>query len=150
MRVHRLCRAAHRALDGEGAALAGGRWNNPGRPAVYTSVHLSLAALEYLTHLEVRRAPPDLVAITIEIPERPVSTLDPEALPADWNRLAEHPWCVAYGDDWIAERRTLGLRVPSAIIPEEHNLILNPAHPDFAKVIIVAERQLSFDPRLLR
>lgn len=150
MFVHRLCRAAHRALDGEGASLAGGRWNTPGRPAVYTSLHLSLAALEYLTHLEVRRAPPDLVAFTIEIPDRPVSSLDPAALPADWNSRADHPWCAAYGDDWIAEGRTLSLRVPSAIIPEEHNLILNPAHPDFAAITIAAERPFSFDPRLLK
>ena len=150
MLVHRLCRAAHRALDGEGASLAGGRWNTPGRPAVYTSLHLSLAALEYLIHLEVRRAPPDLVALTIEIPDRPVSSLDPAALPAHWNRIPDHPWCTAYGDDWIAKGGTLSLRVPSAIVPEEYNLILNPTHSGFAGVRVVAERPFSFDPRLLK
>lgn len=149
MLVHRLCRAAHTALDGEGASLVGGRWNSPGRPAVYTSAHLSLAALEYLIHLEVHRAPPDLVALTIEIPDRPISTLRAEGLPPGWNRIADHPWCAAYGDAWIAERRSVSLRVPSAIIPEEQNLILNPAHPDFAQVTIVAERRFQFDPRLL-
>jgi RES domain-containing protein len=150
MRVYRLCRAGHRALDGEGALRVGGRWNNPGYAAVYTSATLSLAALEYLAHIEPALAPTDLVALTIEVPARPIERLDPDALPVDWHRIPEHPRCKALGDSWLSRHQSLGLLVPSAIIPEEQNLILNPRHPRFDQVKVVGERAFGFDPRLLR
>ena len=150
MRVYRLCRAAHRALDGEGALRVGGRWNNPGHAAVYTSATLSLAALEYLAHIEPALAPTDLVALTIEVPDRLIERLQASKLPADWHRIPEHPWCKAYGDHWLVQRQSLGLLVPSAIIPQEQNLILNPRHPRFDQVKVVGERAFGFDPRLLK
>jgi RES domain-containing protein len=149
MIVRRLCRSAHRALDGEGAFRVGGRWNSPGGAAIYASGTLALAALEYLTHLEIARAPNDLIALTIEIPDTPIERLDPARLPGDWHRVPEHPRCAEYGDRWIAEGRSLGLIVPSALIPEEDNVIINPQHGEFAAVRVVAERKFSFDPRLL-
>ncbi len=149
MIVYRLCRAAYRALDGEGAFRYGGRWNRPGTAAVYTSTTLSLAALEYLVHLEIAQAPSDLIALTIELPDQPVHRLDPVELPADWQRIPEHPWCADYGARWLATGDSLSLLVPSALVPEESNLILHPGHPAFAKVTVVAERAFRFDPRLV-
>ena len=69
MECHRICRKAHRALDGEGARLYGGRWNSPGEAVVYASATLALAALEYLIHLDSSEAPLDLMAIRIAIPD---------------------------------------------------------------------------------
>lgn len=148
MIVRRLCRAAHRALDGEGALRVGGRWNRPGLAAVYTSTTLSLAALEYLVHLEIPLAPNDLVALTIEVPDPVIDTLDPATLPSRWRRIPAHPWCAERGSQWLTSGTAVGLLVPSAVIPEEQNLILNPAHPAFAQVQVVGERRFTFDPRL--
>jgi RES domain-containing protein len=149
MIVWRLARLAHAKLDGEGARLAGGRWNSRGRAAVYASSRLSLAALELLVHTDVRLVPLDLVAFEIDIPE----TLDIESvplseLPKDW-RLPGHPGCRAVGDTWLAEERTAVLQVPSAVVPEEWNYIINPRHRAAKAIEVVRRRQFSFDSRLL-
>ena len=149
MIVWRLARLAHAKLDGEGARLAGGRWNSRGRAAVYASSRLSLAALELLVHTDVPLVPPDLVAFEIEIPD----TLEIESvaladLPKDW-RLPGHPGCRAIGDTWLAEERTAVLRVPSAVVPEESNYIINPGHRGAKSIHVVGRRKFAFDSRLL-
>jgi RES domain-containing protein len=147
--VWRLARLAHAKLDGEGARLAGGRWNTRGRAAVYASSRLSLAALELLVHTDVPLVPPDLVAFEIDIPD----TLDIESvelaeLPKDW-RLPGHPGCRAIGDGWLAEERTAVLRVPSAVVPEEWNYLINPTHRAAKVIEVVGRRKFAFDSRLL-
>src|SRR5919109_3484474 len=149
MHVWRLARLAHVKLDGEGARLAGGRWNSRERPAVYTSSRLSLAALELLVHTDVSLIPPDLVACEIEIPDDiQVDAVDPADLPNDW-RLPGHLGCRAIGDTWLDEGRTAVLRVPSAVVPEEWNYIINPRHRAAKSIDIVRRRTFSFDSRLL-
>lgn len=150
MRLHRICRAAYRALDGEGARLYGGRWNEPGRPVVYTSATLSLAALEYLVHVDAELAPTDLVALALELPDDvAMETVDAAALPAGWERGPEPAACRALGDAWLRAGRAVALRVPAAPVPEEWNVLLDPRHADFARVRVVAERAFAFDPRLV-
>jgi len=149
MIVWRLARLAHPKLDGEGARLAGGRWNSRGRAAVYASSRLSLAALELLVHTDVPLVPADLVAFEVEIPD----TLEIESvaladLPKDW-RLPGHPGCRAIGDTWLAEERTAVLRVPSAVVPEESNYIINPGHRAAKAIQVVGRRKFAFDSRLL-
>jgi|RhiMetdeSRZDD1v2_1073273.scaffolds.fasta_scaffold2531680_1 RES domain-containing protein len=149
MVVWRLARLAHAKLDGEGARLAGGRWNTQGRAAVYTSSRLSLAALELLVHTDVPLVPSDLVAFEIEIPEAiAVETVEVGQLPKDW-RIPGHPTCRSIGDTWLAEERTAVLRVPSAVVPEEWNYIINPAHRAAKPIQIVGRRKFAFDSRLL-
>ena len=150
MRAWRIARAAHRALDGEGARLAGGRWNSPGVPVVYASSTLSLAALEYLVHVDIGDVPDDLVALEIEVPDDGGSLeIRLDRLPSDWNRVEDHPACVESGDEWAAAADALLLAVPSAIIPEELNLMINPAHPAAERIRIPSSRRFAFDPRLL-
>lgn len=150
MRVYRLCRAPFRALDGEGARLYGGRWNAPGRPVIYASGSLALAALEYLVQVDVEDVPADLVALTLHVPDDvAVETIDPGALPAGWERAPEPAVCRALGDAWLGARRALVLRVPSAPVPEEPNVLLDPRHPDAGRIGVVAERPFHYDPRLL-
>ena len=151
MRLYRLCRAAHRALDGEGARLYGGRWNTSGVAVVYTSTSLSLAALEYLAHVNPDDVPGDLVAITLEVPDDAsgIERVQASELPAGWERLGENPTCASLGDAWARAGRTLALRVPSAVVPEETNVLLNPRHADAAQVRVIAERPFAFDPRLV-
>jgi RES domain-containing protein len=146
----RLTRRPYQALDGEGARLYGGRWTSEGVPVVYASATLSLAALEYLVHVDPTEAPADLVAMRLQLPEDlPRERVDPSALPADWNRVAAHPECVRRGDLWAKEDRTPLLLVPSAIVPEEENVLINPRHPGAARLAVIATRPFSFDPRLL-
>jgi RES domain-containing protein len=148
MIVWRLARLAHAKLDGEGARLAGGRWNSRGRAAVYASSRLSLAALELLVHTDVRVVPPDLVAFEIEIPDTlAIETVEVTELPKNW-RLPGHPACRAIGDTWLAEERTAVLQVPSAVVPE-WNYIINPRHRSARAIEVVGRQKFSFDSRLL-
>ncbi|MGH7717478.1 MAG: RES family NAD+ phosphorylase [Gemmatimonadaceae bacterium] len=149
MRVFRLCRVAYKDLDGEGARLYGGRWNSPGRPVVYMSSTLALAALEYLVHVDPSDVPADLIALAISIPDDVViQTVDATALPSGWAHRAGGPQCQEIGDRWLAAGSAAVLRVPAAPIPEESNLLLNPPHPDATRFEIVAERPFVYDPRL--
>jgi RES domain-containing protein len=151
MRVWRLCRRKHAAFDGEGARLAGGRWNRRGTAVVYASETLSLAALEYLVHLDFVLAPPDLTAVAAEIPDSlPVTRLEAADLPRNWRSYPAPDALAELGTTWITTRRTVALSVPSAIVPAERNVLLNPAHPDFKKLRLLPPERFSFDPRLLK
>ena len=150
MRLYRICRAAYRELDGEGARLYGGRWNTAGRSVVYTSTTLALAALEYLIHIDPEDVPNDLIALIIEAPDDvDIEIIDVAALPPGWEQVPEPPACKDMGDAWLRAGRTLALQVPSAPIPEEVNVLLNPKHPGASRVQVVKERPFFFDPRLL-
>jgi RES domain-containing protein len=148
--VYRICREAYRALDGEGARVYGGRWNERGVAVVYTSSSLSLAALEGLVHLDPTEVPDDLVALTIQVPDDLSSTsITVTDLPADWAQVVEHPACVALGTQWAKAGGTAVLRVPSAPVPEDENILLNPAHAELSRVAVVGQRPYTYDPRLL-
>ncbi len=149
MHVWRLTRRRFRKLNGEGARRAGGRWNDPGSAVVYASSTLSLAALEYLVHVDIEDAPGDLIAMRIEVADDvPIEEVAADDLPAGWRREPRHPACVAIGERWLAQGRALALRVPSAVIPEEANWLINPAHPDARRVRALSTRRFVFDPRL--
>jgi RES domain-containing protein len=146
----RLTRRPYQALDGEGARLYGGRWNSEGLPVVYASATLSLAALEYLVHVDPAEAPGDLVAMRLALPEDlQRERVDPSDLPPGWNGIAVHPECVRRGDAWAREGRTPLLLVPSAIVPEEENVLINPRHPAATRLAVIDTRPFAFDPRLL-
>lgn len=144
-----ICRSAFKALDGAGARRYGGRWNNPGTAVIYTSTSAALAALELLVHLDPAEAPGDLVLMTIEVPESITRTrIDPAALPEQWTARATPARCREIGTAWLAAGNSCILEVPAAPMPEEFNMLLNPAHPDFARIRVIAERPFAFDPRL--
>jgi RES domain-containing protein len=117
---------------------------------VYTSATLSLAALELLTHLGKKvEAPAGLVAVAAEIPDRTrVTRISLEDLPAGWRRAPAPPALADIGERWIREGAAAVLAVPSAIIPEETNYLLNPRHPAFATVRVRRPRPFALDPRL--
>ncbi len=137
---------AANAFDGEGAWLFGGRWNSRGTRVVYASATQSLAALETLVHLN----PPVLfqfVVIPIEFDERLIEVV--HDLPAGWRDEPPGPASQRVGDKWAKENRSVVLEFPSAIVPGESNYLLNPLHPNFAKVNLGKPQAFSFDPRLL-
>ena len=142
-------RYVDRAYTGEGARLYGGRWNHPGSPLVYTSDTLSLAALEYFVHLEPDIAPDRLAARPAELPaDLRVPILSLADLPAGWRRYPAPERLKELGTGWARSRVSVALSVPSAVIPHERNLLLNPLHPDFPRLRLLAPEEFSFDPRM--
>lgn len=135
MRVYRIIAARHseQLLDGTCAARTGGRWNQRGSPAVYTSFSISLAILEAM-HQE---AGGDLVGQhcvgIIDVPLLHIRHLDREALPLRWRDLPYQTQAI--GSHWLLHG-TLALVVPSVIHDHEDNLLLNPQHPDFPQVTV--------------
>ena len=138
---------AKTALSGEGARLYGGRWNSPGRPMVYLSTSRALAALELLVHLTTagsRRIPRSLVTVRI-----PTKIIGGELWKNQgWRDDPPGKGSTDQGDDWLMVGKTAGVLTPSAIIPAEQNLLLNPLQPEFQLVDIVETSPFSFDPRL--
>lgn len=147
IRAWRIVREARvpEAFSGEGARQFGGRWNSPGVAVVYTSAHQSLAALETLVHLQPRGSL-RFMMIGVEFEESFVERAPADLLPAHW--LAEPPGAptMEIGDRWAGEARSAVLSVPSAVVPDESNYILNPLHRDFAKIRLECPFEFSFDP----
>ena len=147
----RLIKSRHAAaaFDGEGARLHGGRWNSPGTRVAYASDSIALAALEVLAHLQSTAVLQAYSAVSLSFPDESVELLTTSLLPARWRRFPSPPENQAIGDQWVAQGRTLILRVPSAIIPSAANFLINPSHPEFAKVVIGRPERFAFDRRLL-
>lgn len=153
MQVWRICRERHvaSAFSGIGAEKVGGRWNHKGSRVVYASTTLSLAALELFVHLEPNLIPTDLCAVSAVVPEG-LSTerLAAEDLPANWRDYPAPAKLQDLGSEWLREQRSLVLFVPSAVNPEEFNVLLNPLHPEMANVSEVKSKPFRFDPRMWR
>jgi RES domain-containing protein len=152
--VWRLAHTAYaNILDGEGARMVGGRWNSPGRAAVYTSSHLSLCVLEAFVHIppELRDDLPVMTAVRVGIPED-ASGLEISAARFGDLMAGSNPvrGCRAIGDKWLERGQHLLLRAPSVLVPEETNIVLNPLHPQMRQVRIEASRPFRLDPRLVR
>lgn len=142
-------RWADGAFSGEGARRFGGRWNSPGRPVVYLAESRALAALELLVHLTTplsRRKPYRM--IEIHLPASCVVDYPASLLPGDWRRSPPGNGTTDIGDDWYDAGSQLALRVPSAVVPEEGNFLVNPRHPDFPKTRIFPPAPFGYDARL--
>ena len=125
------------AFTGEGARLAPGRWNARGTRAIYLGGTLSLAALEMLLYAGRAALTIPLLVFRVDFPEGVgVESLLIDKLPVNWRQQPPPDSTRRLGSDWIAHGAAVALRVPSALIPEEWNLVLNPAHPDFSKLRI--------------
>ena len=149
----RICkeRFAATAFDGDGARIHGGRWNERGTAMVYCASTASLAALELLVHVDVDQLPDDLVLIEARIPDG-VSrqVLDVAKLPVNWRRSPGPDALKALGARWAAGLRTALLGVPSAVLPSERCLLVNPGHADSRRLLIQPAVPFALDPRLRR
>jgi RES domain-containing protein len=146
-------------MSGAAAHLSGGRWNSPGRYAIYASGNLSLAMLELLVHIddsETFRATPH-VYHSVSFPESAVATLTEVDLPEGWEARPEPTTAQGAGDEWLDRLITPVLAVPSVIVPPELrydpvylNYVINPKHPDFtASITVGLVRELAWDTRLV-
>lgn len=136
------------AFDGEGARKNGGRWNSPGFAAVYTSATPSLAALEIVVNVPRSALLLEYVFFSCHLPEDLIEAVDLRALPPNWRNSPIPPEIQAIGDEWLRSGRSVALQVPSAIMPQESNFVLNPVHPEFSRIHIESAEPFAFDPRL--
>jgi len=140
-------RHAGTAFDGEGAARAGGRWNSRGVRVVYACATKALCALEILVHLP-STSQLAFVVFPLGIPPQAIHRLPQAKLPADWRTMPPGRATQQLGDAWVASGTSAVLAVPS-VLTGETNYLLNPAHPDFARIQIGRRARFALDPRLL-
>ena len=138
------------AFTGEGARIAGGRWNSPGVAVVYAAQTASLAMLEMLVHIQSRQLLRCYVLFEVTFDESLVTAVASKDLPGTWRMSPPSAEARGIGDEWVLSGRSTVLKVPSVIVPDEFNYLLNPSHGDFAKVAIGSKQPVEFDHRLLK
>lgn len=150
MIVYRISKTKNiKDLSGTDARIFGGRWNNKGVSIVYASESRALATLEYLVHVPLSLMPTDLSLASTKIPDSiaPKNILKSQ-LPKNWRDYPAPSRLAKIGSDWVLSNETLLLRVPSAIVKDEFNILLNPAHGDMKRVKIVDVEKYKLDARL--
>ncbi|HET6629875.1 MAG TPA: RES family NAD+ phosphorylase [Woeseiaceae bacterium] len=151
--VYRLAKLRYRdqIFSGLGGLYAHGRWTSRGRPVVYASGSIALAALEYTVNYRRRGWVPESVLGRAEIPDDgAIDTVQPVNLPDNWLDANPPPALQEIGEDWLRKATTAVLKVPSVAVPEEWNYLLSPRHADFARLVIKEPEPFQFDRRLSR
>lgn len=135
---------------GLGAERTGGRWNRPGLPVVYASSSRALACLETVVHLGVGSLPLNRYLVEVQFPDaqwRRAEVLEPDDL-VGWDALPPGRASIDWGSNWLEERRSLIARVPSVVVPEEGNVLINPRHSAMNRVRLTKIRRWTYDGRL--
>lgn len=138
-------------LSGAGAKATGGRWNGAGIPMLYGSDTRALACLETLVRLKAASLPFNRYLVRIDVPDdiwAAAQLASASALPVGWDAEPAGLVSIDFGSRWAAARATCLLVVPSVIVPEECNILFNPAHPDMTKLTATKVRRWLYDPRL--
>ena len=150
MYLYSISRAAYiRGLSGEGSRRFGGRWTKKGVLAIYTSAYQSLAALEVLVHVTVTSIPDDFQLISLKVPDTAkTERLQVSDLPEGWQAYPAPDKLAELGTNWAKRGDSLLLQVPSVIIPDESNFLINPMHEEARKIEIHAVRDFHFDKRI--
>ncbi|MGL5112216.1 MAG: RES family NAD+ phosphorylase [Flavobacterium sp.] len=153
MKVFRIEREKYLAttLKGIGAALSEGfRWNSANTHLVYTAESRALATLEIAVHLDLTHdLPTDRFYVELFIPDDiDILDLPIASLPEGWDSKPPLLETQYVGDDFVLQSEALILRVPSSIIPQEYNYLINPYHPEIKKIEIIGTEKLVFDHRL--
>ena len=151
MQVFRIAKTRHiRDLSGIGGMLHGGRWNRKNTPAIYSAENRSLAAVEFLVHVPLSIVPKNLSIACLEIPDDIVpEQIQMSRLPNNWRDYPAPPESADLGSEWALSTRSLLLRVPSVVVADEFNILINPKHPDITRVAISHVENFIFDRRLL-
>lgn len=152
MRAWRISKASRATdLSGRGAAIEGGRWNDAEVRAVYLGLSPAICALETFVH-QTRRPVIPMKITVLELPDDPELYLEPalNALPVGWATLPADRPSMSYGTAWIASNAQFGLILPSAVMPIERNIMLNPRHPALSDVEIVEVLDFFYDDRMFK
>lgn len=152
MKVYRLSRRKYaEELSGKGAAKVGGRWNSRGTELIYTAQCRALAMAEVAVHLTLATLPEDFVMVEIDIPDAiTITQFEPEKLPKRWNSFPYNLKTQSIGDEFVQDEKNCLLKLPSAVVPGDHNYLLNPKHPDFETIKISSIEDFPFDERLFK
>jgi len=142
-----LCKRAS-DLSGAGAKLFGGRWNSIGIPMLYMTSSRALAALEVLAHLTPIQDPEDFCITVFDVPESSIEEIERNLLPENWNSYPAPSSLKKKGDAFVKSNTALLLKVPSAIIEDEYNYIVNVDHPLVSEIKILSSKPFIFDKRL--
>lgn len=148
MIIYRLANGDHiNDLSGTGAKMYGGRWNSIGQVALYATQNISLAILEILVHIKKYNRPLNYHLISISIPDNiKPAIIHAGKLKKNWKE--DPAYSQFMGDAFLKTKEYLVLKVPSVIVEQEYNFILNPAHTDATKIKIVSTSLFEFDKRL--
>ena len=142
-----FCPSPRVAFSGEGAAIAGGRWNRRGTRVAYASWTRSLAILEILATIDRVDAPSDYAFVSATLEEGEIERL--ATLPSTWRAPARSEASIEIGEQFLTELKHLALAVPSAIVPQEYNYLINPRHPAFESLRVAENLEpFSFDDRI--
>jgi len=152
MRVFRIEREKYieNTLSGIGAALTEGyRWNSLNTYLVYTAESRALATLEVSVHIDLTEdLPKDRFYAEIDIPDDlEILELQLEKLPENWDSKPPILETQYIGDDFVKQNNAAILKVPSCIVPQEYNYLINPNHPDCKRIKIISTQRLHFDNR---
>lgn len=149
MIVYRIGKTKHvKNLSGEGAKINGGRWNHKSFPCVYASESRALSLLEYTVNVNIEDIPRALSITTIEIPDSEILIINESSLPRDWKQTPTPSSTRDFGTALLKAADKAVLRIPSSVIREEFNYILNPLHISSKNFKIVRTRDLVYDVRI--
>jgi RES domain-containing protein len=149
MVVYRIGKTIHgNDLSGEGSKLNGGRWNQIGTSCIYTSESRALSVLEYSANVPLDLIPNSLSFTSIEIPDNSVIEFTLSDLPSDWNNHVSPQSTKNLGTVLFKKAEYLVLKIPSVIIPQEFNYLINPIHSDISKVAIKEIVDFVYDVRI--
>lgn len=150
MIVYRLSKSKFASdLSGRGAEKAGGRWNSKGTAMVYTSASRALCTTEIAVHTPLGNLPLDYLLVTIEIPDTiTILELPLTELPGDWKSIPQAHSTQLIGDNFVAQGLYAVLKVPSVVVQDEYNFLLNPHHPAASGIVIRGIEPFNFDERL--
>lgn len=152
MKVYRLSKERYKNdLSGIGAEKFGGRWNTKGLRMVYTSDSRALAKLEVAVHVAFHRMPKNNFLTIIEIPDDCILNYNSQKLAGkNWKNNPPIRYTQSEGDAFIAANESLALKVPSAMVEGDFNVLINPVHPDVKNLSVVRTERFSFDMRLFK
>ncbi|MEH6764419.1 RES family NAD+ phosphorylase [Aequorivita antarctica] len=152
MRIYRITKTQFiNDLSGEGARLFGGRWNKVGDGMLYFSQNLSLSLLEIIVHVDYAALPLDYSFLEVEIPDSTIKKIQSiDFIEPKWSTEAAVNQLQMLGSNWLKKKDSLAMSVPSAVMYQENNILINPSHMDFEKLKIIKIGKMDFDPRLLR
>ena len=139
----------HADLSGTGGLQTPGRWHHLGHPVVYLASNPAAALLEVCVHTSANDVPPSFTLLEVFVPESlVVERINLDSLPSEW--ISAINITRDLGTAWLDRRQSPLLKVPSAVVPETVNFLLNPLHPDSIRCKIASTRSYPFDPRLKR
>ena len=134
-------------MSGVGAKNTGGRWNPVGMAVTYSSENIALAVHETVVHLRSGGLPLNRYLVRIDLPDDVWTSRKVLTPPVGWDALPAGMVSVDAGEAWLLAKSSALLVVPSVIVPEESNVLINPLHPDAARVVATVVRKWYYDPR---